>query len=144
MAYKRPEDLGSHGERRVIGILTLTNIVGGLAGLGGLWVLSGLIGLGGDQALSPVWFARVALAVAGCTAGVIATFRWSGISLWDKVMLWLGYQIRHSLGQTAIKPPPATRVANARVIAPVMRGGKVIAEVYDPNEEQALEMSYGK
>lgn len=143
MAYKRPEDLGSHGERRVIGILTLTNIIGGLSGLGGLWVLSGLIGFGGDQVFSLVWFVRVVAAVAGCTVGVIATFRWSGISLWDKVMLWVGYQIRRSVGQTAIKPLPPTRVASARVIAPVMRGGKLIAEAYDPHEQQALEVGYG-
>lgn len=68
----------------------------------------------------------------------MATFRWSGISLWDKVMLWGGYQIRRSTGGTLVKPPTAARAASTRVIAPVMRDGKVIAEVYDPNEEQAL------
>lgn len=139
MAYKRPENLGSHGERRVIGILTLTNIIGGLTGLAGLWLLAGMLGIGGDHAFSAGWFLRVALAAAGAGVGVIATFRWSGISLWDKVMLWAGYQIRRSMGQTLIKPPAAARAVSTRVIAPVMRGGKVIAEVYDPNEEQALE-----
>ncbi len=136
MAYRRPENLGSHGERRVVGILTLTNIVGGFAGLAGLWLLAGLLGIGGDKAFTAGWFVRLLLAAAGGTAGVVATFRWTGISLWDKVVLWSGYQIRRSMGQTLLKPPTAARVASQRVIAPVMRGSRVIAEVYDPEEEQ--------
>jgi hypothetical protein len=138
MAYRRPENLGSHGERRVIGILTLTNIVGGFAGLAGLWLLAGLLDIGGDQAFTAGWFMRLLLAAAGGTAGVVATFRWTGISLWDKVVLWGGYQIRRSMGQTLLKPPAAARATGQRVIAPIMRGGQIIAEVYDPNEERAL------
>jgi hypothetical protein len=136
MAYRRPENLGSHGERRVIGILTMTNVVGGFTGLAGLWLMAGLLGIGGDQAFTAGWFVRVGLAAVGGTAGVIATFRWTGISLWDKVVLWGGYQIRRSMGQTLLKPPTAARTASQRVIAPVMRGSRVIAEVYDPEEEQ--------
>ena len=137
MAYKRPENLGSHGERRVLGILTLTNIVGGLAGLAGLWLLCGLIGLGGD-AFTAGWLVRAALTAAGAASGVVATFRWSGISLWDKLVLWAGFQLRRSTGQTLLKPPPAGRTANTRALAPLLRGGKLLAEVYDPNEERAI------
>lgn len=139
MGYKRPENLGTHGERRVIGILTLTNIIGLFAGLTVMWQLGALFGLSADG-LNVTTFARIALAALGGGIGVIATFRWSGISLWDKVMLWGTYQIRRSTGGTLIKPPTAARAASTRVIAPVMHGGKVIAEVYDPNEEleQAL------
>lgn len=133
--YKRPENLGTHGERRVIGILTLTNVVGGLAGLAGLWLLAGLLGIGGDQAFTASWFVRVALAAAGAAIGVIATFRWTGISLWDKVLLWGAFQIRRAMSQTLLKPPSAARAATTNVIAPVMRDGKIIAEVYDPHEE---------
>ena len=136
MAYKRPENLGSHGERRVIGILTMTNVVGGFAGMAGLWILAGLLGIGGNHAFTVGWFMRVGLAAAGGTIGVIATFRWTGISLWDKVVLWGAYQIRRSTGQTLIKPAATARVASQRVIAPVMRGGRVIAEIYDPEEER--------
>lgn len=135
MGYKRPENLGTHGERRVIGILTLTNIIGLFAGLTVMWQLGALFGLSADG-LNVTTFARIALAALGGGIGVMATFRWSGISLWDKVMLWGTYQIRRSTGGTLIKPPTAARAASKRVIAPVMRGGKVIAEVYDPNEEQ--------
>lgn len=135
MGYKRPENLGTHGERRVIGILTLTNIIGLFAGLTVMWQLGALFGLPADG-LNVTTFARIALAAIGGGIGVMATFRWSGISLWDKVMLWGTYQIRRSTGGTLIKPPTAARAASTRVIAPVMRGGKVIAEVYDPNEEQ--------
>jgi hypothetical protein len=135
MAYKRPENLGSHGERRVLGILTLTNVVGGLAGLAGLWLLTGLLGIGGDQAFTAGWFVRAALAAAGAAVGVIATFRWTGISLWDKGVLWASYQIRRGMSQTMLKPPAALRAASTNIIAPVMRGGKLIAEAYDPNEE---------
>ena len=135
MGYKRPENLGTHGERRVIGILTLTNIIGLFAGLTVMWQLGALFGLPADG-LNISTFARIALAAIGGGIGVMATFRWSGISLWDKVMLWGTYQIRRSTGGTLIKPPTAARAASTRVIAPVMRGGKVIAEVYDPNEEQ--------
>ena len=136
MAYRRPENLGSHGERRVVGILTMTNVVGGFTGLAGLWLMAGLLGIGGDQAFTAGWFVRIGLAATGGIAGVITTFRWTGISLWDKVVLWGGYQIRRSMGQTLLKPPTAARAASQRVIAPVMRGSRVIAEVYDPEEEQ--------
>lgn len=142
MAYNRPERLGSHGERRVIGILTLSNIVGGLAGLASMWVLAGLLGLASDEALSAAWLLRAAVACSGAAAGVLATLRWSGISLWDQLMLWAGYQIRRSAGQTLLSPPLAGRPAGVRAIAPVLRGGRVIAELYDPHEldraEEAL------
>lgn len=137
MGYKRPENLGTHGERRVVGILTLTNIIGLFAGLTVMWQLGALFGLAADG-LNFSSFLRIALAIAGGVIGVMATFRWSGMSLWDKVMLWVGYQFRRSTGAILIKPPTAARAANTRVIAPLMRGGKVIAEVYDPNEERAL------
>ena len=137
MGYKRPENLGTHGERRVIGILTLTNIIGLFAGLTVMWQIGAFVGLSADG-LNISTLLRVGLGVLGSGIGVMATFRWSGISLWDKVMLWGGYQIRRSTGGTLIKPPTAARAASTRVIAPVMRGSKVIAEVYDPNEEQGL------
>ena len=137
MGYKRPEDLGSHGERRVVGILTLTNIIGLFAGLAVLWQLGALVGLAADG-LNVSSVLRIVLAIIGGATGVMVTFRWSGLSLWDKVMLWGGYHIRRSTGATLIKPPTAARAANTRVIAPVMRGSKVIAEVYDPNEEWPL------
>lgn len=135
MGYKRPENLGSHGERRVIGILTLTNLGGGLAGLAALWLLGGLLGIGGDQAFTGGWFVRVTLAAAGAAVGVIATFRWTGISLWDKGVLWGAFQLRRAMSQTMLKPPAALRAATTNVIAPVMRNGQIIAEVYDPHEE---------
>ncbi len=137
MGYRRPENLGTHGERRVIGILTLTNIIGLFAGLTVMWQIGALVGLSADG-LNVSTLLRVGLGVLGGGIGVMATFRWSGISLWDKVMLWGGYQIRRSTGSTLVKPPTAARAASTRVIAPVMRDGKVIAEVYDPNEEQVL------
>jgi hypothetical protein len=141
MAYLRPENLGSHGERRIIGILTVTNIVGGLAGLALLWLLAGLLGLGGEQPLTASWLLRAGLASAGALGGVVATLRWTGISLWDTVMLWAGYQVRRSSGRTLLTPPPAARLPGVRTRAPLMRGGKVIAELYDPHAAsvQALE-----
>ena len=135
MAYKRPENLGTHGERRVVGILTLTNIIGMFAGLSVMWQLGALLGLAADG-LNLTSVLRIGLAVVGGAIGVMATLRWSGISLWDKVMLWGGYQLRRGTGGTLIKPPMATRAASTHSIAPLLRGGKVIAEVYDPNEEQ--------
>lgn len=137
MGYKRPENLGTHGERRVVGILTLTNIIGLFAGLTVLWQLGALFGLEADG-LNVSSFLRIALAIGGGVTGVMVTFRWSGMSLWDKAMLWGAYQFRRSTGATLIKPPSAARAASTRAIAPLMRGGKVIAEVYDPNEEQVL------
>jgi hypothetical protein len=136
MAYRRPEHLGSHGERRVVGILTMTNLLGGFTGLAGLWLLAGLLGIGGDRALTAGWLIRAGLAAAGGAAGVIATFRWTGISLWDTLMLWAGYQIRRGTGRTLLKPRAAGRAAGQRALAPVMRGSRVIAEVYDPEDEQ--------
>src|ERR1044071_3938510 len=111
MAYKRPENLGAHGERRVIGIFTLTNVVGGIAGLAGLWTLGGVLGLPGDT-LSVGTVIRMMLAGAGAGAGVIASFRWTGISLWDKVLLWAAFQIRRAMSQTVLKPPAALRAAS--------------------------------
>lgn len=143
MGYKRPENLGTHGERRVVGILTLSNIIGLFAGLTAMWQLGALLGLAADG-LNFSSLVRIVLAIFGASCGVVATFRWSGMSVWDKVMLWASYQIRRSTGGTLIKPPTAVRAASSRVITPVMRAGKLIAEVYDPNEEQmlALEMNH--
>lgn len=138
MAYKRPQNLGTHGERRIIGILTLTNVVGGVAGLAGLWIIGGQLGLPGDS-LSLGAFLRVLFAAGGAGVGVWATFRWSGISLWDKAVLWFLYQLRRAMSQTLLKPPSAARAASSTIIAPVMRDGKIIAEVYDPHEEVAHE-----
>ena len=121
MGYKRPENLGTHGERRVVGILTLTNIIGLFAGLTVMWQLGALFGLA-DDGLNFSSALRIALAIIGGAIGVMATFRWSGMSLWDKLMLWGGYQIRRSTGATLIKPPTAARAASTRVIAPLMRG----------------------
>lgn len=134
MAYQRPEHLGSQGERRVIGILTLTNVIGGLAGLAGMWMLAGLLGLASDEILTAAWLLRMALALGGALTGVLATLRWAGISLWDKLQLWVGYQLRRSAGRTLLKPPAAARAATTRILAPIMRGGRVIAEAYDPSE----------
>jgi len=142
MAYLRPENLGSHGERRIIGILTVTNIVGGLAGLALLWLLAGLLGLGGERPLTASWLLRAGLASAGALGGVVATFRWTGISLWDTLMLWVGYQVRRSTGRTLLTPPPTARLPGVRTRAPLMRGGKVIAALYDPTEAQVQEEAY--
>lgn len=141
MAYKRPENLGSHGERRVVGILTLTNIAGMFVGLAMMWQLGALAGLSTDG-LNLHSVVRIALAIVGGGVGVVATFRWSGISLWDKVVLWAGYQIRRGSGAALIKPLANTKVSTTRSIAPLMRGGRVIAEAYDPNEEYMLEARY--
>lgn len=130
MSYQRPERLGSQGERRVIGILTLTNVLGFLVGLGGMWTLGG--GLGLPHTLSMGLLLRLLVALAGGVMGVVATFRWTGLSLWDQVVLWGGYLIRRSTGQTRITPVAAVGVGTARVIAPVRRNGKVIADAYDP------------
>jgi len=81
------------------------------------------------------------LGVVGAGVGGMATMRWSGISLWDKVMLWGSFQLRRSTGQTLIKPLAAARAVSAMVLAPVMRDGRVIAEVYDPNEEAAFALA---
>ncbi len=81
----------------MVGILTMTNLLGGFTGLAGLWLLAGLLGIGGDRALTAGWLIRAGLAAAGGAAGVIATFRWTGISLWDTphALGWLPDSPRH-------------------------------------------------
>lgn len=114
--YKRAENVASHGERRVIGILTRNNVIGGFAGFGGLWLLAGLLNAGHDQAFTRGWFVRITLAVAGAGLGVIATLPCTGISLWDKIVLWISYQIRRGMGQTLLKPPTPARAAVTRML----------------------------
>jgi hypothetical protein len=136
MGYQRPEHLGSHGERRVIGPLSLTNVVGGIAGLVVMWFVVNLLGLPEEFTFSFAALVRYGLPIGGAVMGAMATIRWTGISLLDKAVLWAGYQIRRSMGQTLLKPPAAVRASTTTFIAPITRDGKVIAEVYDPHEEE--------
>lgn len=133
-----------------MGPFTLTNMAGALVGVAAVWLGLGALGIGTDAAFTAGWWVRAALALAGLVVGCVVTLRWTGISTWDKVLLWGGYQIRRSSGNTLIKPPVAARVAQTRVVAPVMRNGRVIAEMYDPQEERVTahtddsEVAYGR
>lgn len=134
MAYRRPENLGTHGERRVVGIFTMTNVVGLIAGLLVAWNGAGLLGIpatGVDAAL----MLRLVLTIAGGVAGVLATMRWTGLSLWDRAMLWAMFQLRRQQGKTRLKPQLTASVGRGQVRAPLVRDGQRLVEVYDPAGE---------
>lgn len=136
MPYQRPQNLGSHGERRVIGFLTFTNLISGAMGALALLSLAGLVGPGNSVAGNAI---RVGCAIAGFVLGALLTLRWNGISRWDTVVLWAFYQARRTLGKIRLKPPPFTQMRGSVGMAPIIRGGQIIAEEYDPEGEQALE-----
>ena len=138
MAYTRMENLGSYGERRIVGIFTQSNIVGFLLGLCVMWQLASLVGLPADGLNMPTLI-RVGLSLVGGGGGLMATFRWTGMSMWDRVLLWVMYVWRQRLGKTVIRPSAAPMRSNGGMAGPLMRNGRVIAEVYDPTEGYADE-----
>ncbi|KAB8140787.1 hypothetical protein F8S13_22565 [Chloroflexia bacterium SDU3-3] len=134
MAYRRSEDLGAYGERRVFGVFTMTNVVGALVGALMAWNGAGLLGLP-EPGFDGATVLRALLCLGGAVGGGMATIRWTGVSLWDRAVLWAMFQLRRQQGKTRLRPQLTATAIRGQVRAPLVRDGQRLAEVYDPAGE---------
>lgn len=133
MPYTRPEQLGNQGQRRVIGILTFSNIAGGIVGAGCVWLLSGFVIA--DAGLSVLGMVRYILCALGMAIGVFTTFRFEGISRLDTAILWVNFRIRKTGKNATIEPQLQARSTDTTAVSTVIRDGVFIADLYDPEAE---------
>ncbi|HEX6293023.1 MAG TPA: hypothetical protein VFZ66_27820 [Herpetosiphonaceae bacterium] len=134
MPYTHQEELNARGQSRQLGIFTTANAAG--AGVLGLvvWQLTRMLGVTGDFWDARFWV-QAALVLAGAALGVAVTFRWSGLSLLDRLLLWIGFQQRRLARHTRLRPQAAV-VGDADGGMPaVYRDGEVLLRPYRPEED---------
>jgi hypothetical protein len=131
MAYQQMENLGGAGQDRQISIFTTANLVGAGAGGGVLWVLSGVLGAGG-QLFSPGWFVQVIAAIIGLFVGGILTMHADGIPLYERLLLLAKYRIRRIMGDHIIRQDRAVapRTHQTRGVVTIYRDGAAVLRPY--------------
>ncbi|HEU4328920.1 MAG TPA: hypothetical protein VFS21_37630 [Roseiflexaceae bacterium] len=135
--HQRAADLGRQGERRIAGILTLTNVAGGVFGFASAWLALGLLGTASEVPWSPLWWVRSLGTVVAIVIGVAITFRWTGLSLWDRLLLWLDWRWRRFNGTAVLTPArPAGHGTGGGGLAPVVLNGQVVARTYRPEGDE--------
>ena len=132
--YTHQEELNARGQSRQLGILTTANAAG--AGVLGLitWQVTRLLGITGDFWDARFWV-QAALVVGGAALGVVVTVRWSGLSLLDRLLLWISFQQRRLAGQTLIRPQAAVTTDADAGMPTVYRDGAVLLRPYRPEAE---------
>lgn len=133
MAYTQQEELSAHGQGRVIGIFTMAN-AGGAAVLGlGMWQFTKWSGITGDWFTAGSWL-QMFLIIAAAVVGVVITFRWSGLSILDRLMLFGAYQQRRMARHIMIQPQAAVANSSGQTMTTLYRDGQVMLRPYRPEE----------
>jgi hypothetical protein len=128
MAYERRANLGGNNEP-IVSIFTVKHL-GGMTVCGLLmWMALKLF------SVELVWWFRLCFIAAAVFGGLVLTFDFAGISLFDRVILAVGYWLRKPTGGTIVVPPTvAPVVRNERRSAPLLRNGEVVARPFLPKE----------
>jgi hypothetical protein len=149
MAYQQMENLGGAGQDRQISIFTTANLVGAGAGGGALWLVSGVLGAGG-QLFSPGWFVQVIAAIIGLFVGGILTMLADGIPLYERILLLVKYRIRRMAGDHVIRQDRvvASRTHQSRGLLTIYRDGSAVlrpyhADVYPITDDDSEEVPDG-
>ena len=128
--YTHREDLSPRGQQRILAIFTVANVGGG--GVGAIlgWQLARPL----DQSL-----VTVLLVAVGIAGGVVSTMRWGGLSLLDRLVVWLGYLWQRSLGPVQVVPQrPVGRTLDLPQAVAVVRDGQVVVRPYTPPTEERV------
>ncbi|HEX6288247.1 MAG TPA: hypothetical protein VFZ66_03610 [Herpetosiphonaceae bacterium] len=131
--YTHQEDLNARGQSRQLGIFTTANAAG--AGVLGLvtWQLTRILGITGDFWDAQLWV-QAALVLGGAALGVVVTFRWSGLSVLDRLLLWISFQQRRLARHTLIRPQAAVATESDDTMPTVYREGEVLLRPYRPED----------
>ena len=105
--YQQREPLASETHTRVVSILTLQNLAGGVVGATVGWGVSTLLGIRGTG-FDVFWAAQMAIVGVCALAGVVLTIRWSGLSPIERLTLVVFFQIRKLSGGHVVTPPVVT------------------------------------
>jgi hypothetical protein len=102
--YVQREPIGGIGENRIWSILTIENAAGGAAGGGAMYGLSQALRISADG-FGPGFWLQLMLIALGAAIGAAVTIRIRGLSLVDRIILFVGFQLRKTSGQHRIVPP---------------------------------------
>jgi hypothetical protein len=102
--YLQREPIGSHSDNRIWSILTVENAIGAATGGGVMYGIAQLFGIAAND-FGPGFWVQVALIIAGIAGGAGATIRVRGLSLVDRISLFVGFQMQTMSGHHRIDPP---------------------------------------
>jgi hypothetical protein len=102
--YVQREPIGGIGENRIWSILTVENAAGAAVGGGVMYGIAQAFGIVGEGFGPGFWLQLILIAV-GVFVGATVTIRIRGLSLVDRVVLFLTFQIAKAGGQHRIEPP---------------------------------------
>ncbi|WP_322489361.1 hypothetical protein [Chloroflexus sp.] len=102
--YVQREPIGGIGENRVWSILTVENAAGAAVGGGIMYGIAQALRIAGEGFGVGFWIQLVMIA-AGIAIGAIVTIRIRGLSLVDRLIIFVGFQMRRASGQHRVDPP---------------------------------------
>lgn len=102
--YVQREPIGGIGENRIWSILTVENAAGAAVGGGVMYGIAQALRITGEGFGPGFWLQLVFIGV-GVFIGATVTIRIRGLSLVDRVMLFITFQIAKASGQHRIEPP---------------------------------------
>lgn len=102
--YMQREPIGSVGDNRIWSILTVENAIGAACGAGLMYSVSQVFGIAGEG-FGPGFWVQAIMILAGLAMGAGATVRVRGLSLVDRVSLFVSFQMRKMSGQNRVDPP---------------------------------------
>lgn len=102
--YVQREPIGSMSDNRIWSILTVENAVGAATGGGVMYSMAQMFGIAGDG-FGPGFWVQAVLIFMGLAVGAGATVRVRGLSLVDRIGLFVNFQMQHMSGHNRIDPP---------------------------------------
>jgi len=102
--YVQREPIGSISDNKIWSILTVEHAIGAATGGGLMYSLAQVLRITGDGFGVGFWL-QAMMIIAGLAVGAGATVRVRGLSLVDRVSLFIGFQMQKMGGHTRIDPP---------------------------------------
>lgn len=105
--YTQREPLGGMSENRIFSVLTVENLAGGGVGGAIAYGLCQILGVAG-AGFGAGFILMATLILGGIALGTGVTVRFSGLSLFDRVNLGIGFLLRRASGGHVLEPPIET------------------------------------
>lgn len=102
--YMQREPIGSNRDNRIWSILTVENAIGAATGGGVMYGVAQVLGIAGSD-FGPGFWVQAVMIIAGMAIGAGATVRVRGLSLVDRISLFVSFQMQNVGGQNRIEPP---------------------------------------